>query len=31
MNRHKPAHRWEEIAIVFMVMLMTVIIYLLDE
>ena len=31
MNRHRPTHRWEEIAIVFMLMLMAVIIYLLDE
>jgi len=31
MNRHKPTHQWADIAIVFMVLLMAVIIYLLDE
>gem|GEM_PF-2463855 len=31
MSQHRPTLRWEEIAIVFMVMLMAVIIYLLDE
>jgi hypothetical protein len=31
MNQHRPTHRWEDAAIVFMVMMMAVIIYLLDE
>jgi preprotein translocase subunit SecE len=31
MSIHRPSHRWEDVAIVLMVMLMAVIIYIFDE
>ena len=31
MSIHRPSHRWEDVAMVIMVILMAVIIYLLDE
>ena len=31
MSIHRPSHRWEDVAMLIMVILMTVIIYFLDE